>query len=307
MSWTADQLLADVKRKANLPPGTNAKLSDAQMLRIADEVILTQVDPALTTLQEEYDVTSVDIALAPNIGTYALPGRAVSGTIVQVLMLDQAQRPTPLERIGGSELWRFEGPTALAQQPVAYALVGSTIRALPTPTASGYGLRVRYRRRPSDLVLTTQCARVTGMTSTTLVTTGGTWGATAFVDVVRATPPVDVLVQGVTASQAGGTFTFGAGVLDNAGVAIGDYVCVAGTSCVVPLPERFSRLAVGLVAAQVLDEWGATDDATSIRATISTYVDTLLTAQSNRAAAQPLMSINGGDGLLGGMFGWRRR
>ena len=77
--WTVDQLLADMKRKANLPPGTNTKFSDTQILRIAYEALIAQVDPILVTLHEEYDIVREDITITANDGTYALPERAVSG------------------------------------------------------------------------------------------------------------------------------------------------------------------------------------------------------------------------------------
>jgi hypothetical protein len=306
LAWTVDQLLADVKRKANLPPGPNAKLSDVEMLRIADEVILTQLDPILLTLQEEYDVAREDFTVTPGDSTYRLPERAVSGTIIQALLVNANGEPQPLERIGGSEAWRFEGATRTATYPSVYAIEGNTLRLLPTPSVTGLSLRLRYRRRPAELVLTTTCGLVSIVGATTVTAPGGSFGVAPIVDIVRSKPPVGPIVQGAAATYAANVFTFGAGVLTDAGVSVGDYVCAYDTTCIVPLPERFSKLAIGLVAAAVLVEWGDLTGAAAIEAAMETYVTRLTTAQSNRAAAQPLSATQAGEGLLSGFFGgWR--
>jgi hypothetical protein len=306
LAWIVDQLLADVKRKANLPPGANAKLTDVELLRIADEAILTQLDPILLTLQEEYDVTREDFTIAAGDSTYRLPERAVSGTIVQALLVNADGIPVPLERIGGSETWQYEGAQRTATYPSVYAIEGNVIRLLPTPSVSGLSLRVRYRRRPSELVLTTACGLVSIVGATTVTAPGGAFGANVIVDIVRSKPPVGPLVQGAAATYAANVFTFGAGVLPDAGVTAGDYVCAYDTTCVVPLPERFAKLAIGIIAAAVLVEWGNVNGAAVIAEAMDAYVSRLITAQSNRAAAQPLMATQADEGLLSGFFGgWR--
>jgi hypothetical protein len=304
MAWTTDQLLADMKRKANLPAGSNVKFTDAQILRIAFEVLLSQVDPTLLLLHEEYDTVREDFAITSNDGTYRLPERCISGTVRQVLLVQSDGRPYPLARIGPSDAWQYEGTGVTASQPAGYVLEGDVVRLLPVPSSSGLTLRFVYRRRPASFVLTTACALVGTVGATTLVTTGGTWSASQSVDVVRARPPLGVLVQGATATYLAGTFTFDAGVLDD--VQVGDYVCAADTTCVVPLPERFYVLLLDLATAQLCQEWGNVEDADRLRATVDAYVDTLKLAQSNRASAQPQLAV-GTSTLRGGRFGFGGR
>lgn len=302
---TVDQFLADAKRKANIPAGANVKFDTTTMLRIADEVILTQVDPILLTLQEEYDVTREDFALVAGDDSYLLPERAVSGTIIQALVVDAQGRATPLVRIGGSEMWQYEGNDVTASVPSVYAIEGSHVRVLPKTTGSGWSLRLRYRRRPSELVLTTACGLVSGVVGQAVTAPGGTFAASPSVDIVRANAPSAVIVQQKTAAYLVNVFTFAASV-DVTGVSVGDYVCAQDTTCVTPLPERFVGLAKWLVAAQLAQEWGSVAIAASLRETADAFVTRLETAQSNRASAQPLMAINGDGGLFGGFMGRRR-
>ncbi len=303
---TVDQFLADVKRKANLPAGANVKFDTPTLLRIADDVILTQVDPILLTLQEEYDVTREDFALVAGDDSYLLPERAVSGTIIQALVVDPLGRATPLVRIGGSEMWQYEGSQVTASVPTVFAIEGSHVRVLPKTTGSGWSLRLRYRRRPSALVLTSACGLVSLVAGQDVTAAGGTFSATPAVDIVRARAPAAVLVQQKTTTYLANVFTFASGV-DLTGVSVGDYVCAQDTTCVIPLPERFVGLALSMVAAQVAEEWGNAAIAASIRETVDGWVTRMETAQSNRASAQPLMAINGDGGLFGGFMGFRSR
>lgn len=305
MDLTVDALLAAMKRKSNLPLGTSAKFSDTQILAIAYEVLIKQVDPILLTLQEEYGVVREEFAITALDGTYRLPERCISGTITQALILDTNGDPFPLTRIGPSESWRYEGPSARAATPGAFTLEGDTIRLLPVPTASGLTLRLRYRLRPSALVLTTACGLVTSVVGQVVNATGGTFGASPTVDVVRAKPPSGLLVQQQATTYLAGAFTFGAGV-DLTGITAGDYVCAYDTTCIVPLPERFIMLFVDLATAQLQEEWGKRDDAATTRAGVDTYLTRLQTAQSNRVGAQPTLVIQRGGALRGG-FGFRRR
>jgi len=301
--WTADELLADMKRKSNLPTGTNAKFSDPQMLKIAYEVLLSRVDPILTNLREEYGIMREDFAVTSADGTYKLPERAVSGTIRQVLVVMPNGRPYPIERLAEANAWQYEGTGVTASEPSFFALEDDTLRLLPVPSTSGLTLRIAYRRRPSVLVKVNTCAIVTVVGATTLTTTGGTWAASQVVDVVRAKPPFGIPVQAATATQAAGVFTFAAGLLGK--VSVGDYVCLQDTTCVVPVPERFNVLLTHLASAELLEEWGDGDGAATIRDAVDEYVSGLVAAQSNRVEASPQLVIQGGSSLRGA-FGRRR-
>lgn len=304
-TWTVDDLIADMKRKCNLPAGSNTKLNDTQIARIAFEVVIKEVDPILLTLQEEYDVVREDFTITSGDGTYRLPERCISGTLVQALIVSADGRPQPLTRVGGSDAWQFEGTGSTSALPGCYVLEGDLVRLLPTPSVSGLTLRLRYRRRPSSFVLTTACGVVSVVGGTTLTAPGGTFGASPTVDVVRAKPPVGVLVQSAATTYLANVFTFGAGVLTDAGVSVGDYVCAYDTTCVVPVPERFYMLLSDLAGAQLASEWGYADRAVELREQADAYVTRLKTSQSNRVAAQPLLAIQRG-GVLRGAFGRRR-
>jgi hypothetical protein len=301
-SWTVDTFLAAMKRKANLPPNANAKFTDTQILAMAYEALIKQLDPMLAGLHEAYDTTSIDTAISVGEGAYLLPERAVSGTIHQVVLFYNGKPVCELPRLMPENLWPFEGQTGT---PQAFALDGDVLRLVPTPSVQGQTFRVLYRRRPAQLVLTAACALVTTVNPTTLVTTGGSWSASQVVDVARAKPPLTLTVQSKTATYAAGTFTFGSGLLGK--VSVGDYVCLEDTTCIVPLPERFYMLFLDVATAQLSSEWGNTADAERFMIAAEEYVSTLRTAQANRVKHQPQLAIGGGSVLQGAFgFGTRR-
>jgi hypothetical protein len=127
--------------------------------------------------------------------------------------------------------------------PVRYQMRGNSIVLLPTPDASNFvTLRLWYFRRPNQLVGTS--AVLTSTTLTGLVTFNGTKPSTITtstpVDVVQGSPPYDSLGDSLTPSAvASGYVTFSANVT---GAVAGDYVCLAGQSPVIQLPDEFYNL-----------------------------------------------------------------
>jgi hypothetical protein len=311
VAWTTDDLLAAIKRKANLPSGANAKFSDANLLDFAYQAMIVRVDPILTNLREEYGVARVDLPVTPSVATYVLPERAVSGTIRQVLCVPPGGTPYPLPRIAEAEAWKYEY-AAGASLPSGFAIEDDTIRLLPTPTTAGVTLRVSYRRRPSRLVLVSSCAVITSWDAGTFVVyaTGGTWApgpASNIIDVVRARPPFGVLAESISTAYSFASFqgAFGASFFDR--VAVGDYVCHENTTCVVPVPERYQTLLLDYAAAEILSAWGDRDGAAIVWAAADRYVDALNAAQSNRVETSPQIVIQRANSLRGAFgFGWRR-
>jgi hypothetical protein len=311
VAWTVDELLAAMKRKSNLPTGTNAKFTDTEILSMAHSVLITQVDPILTNLREEYGVTREDFALTAGDGTVVLPERAISGTIRQVLLVRPDGTSYPLERVAEADTWQFERPGQSGLTPVAYALEDDVLRLLPAPADATYSVRIKYRRRPSRFVLSATCHQLTFLPVGLVVTTSGPATTSGDKDLVRARPPFGVPVQGVNATAAGsGTVTFTFDAAATAGLAdarVGDWICVKDTTCVLPVPERFQELLLDLATAELLLEWGDRASAQDIRETVSTYVDSLAAAQSNRAEAQPQIVFQGASALRGGFGrGWYR-
>lgn len=291
-----------MKRKVNLPTTTNAKFSDTEILAMAYEALISQIDPILDNLHEAYDAVTLDTSITVGDGTYLLPERAVSGTLDQVVLFNNSKPVLELTRIPPTELWRYEGVTGT---PQAFAIEGNNIRLVPTPSVSGQTFRVLYRRRPASFVLTTACALVSAVGATTLTTTGGSWSASQVVDVVRTKTPLGLSVQSKTATYAAGTFTFAAGLL--ADVSVGDYVCLEDSTCVIPLPERFYMLFLDVASAQLAEEWGYGDVAERLMTKADAYVLSLKTAQANRVKNQPMLAVGGNASSLQGAFGFNSR
>jgi hypothetical protein len=311
VAWTTDELLAAIKRKANLPTGTSAKFSDANLFDFAYQAMIVRVDPILTNLREEYGVARVEVPVTPSVATYVLPERAISGTIRQVLCVPPGGTPYPLPRIAEADAWKYENASG-ASLPSGFAIEDDTIRLLPTPTTAGVTLRVSYRRRPSRLVPVSACATVTGWNAGTLVVsaTGGTWApgpASNIIDVVRARPPFGVLAESISTAYAAGTFQgpFVAPFFDR--IAVGDYVCLEGTTCVVPVPERYQTLLLDYATADTLAAWGDREGASILLDSADQYVAALNAAQSNRVETSPQIVIQRGSALRGAFgFGSRR-
>src|SRR5690606_32266495 len=130
-------------------------------------------------------------------------------------------------------LYRTDGDTA--DRPRRFYLQANQVVLHPTPASADYSLRLTYFRRPPKLVATSSVLTITSISDATLHGTrpSGMSDSTP-VDVVRAVPHFDSLVDATTpSSTTSNSVTLSAAP---AGVAVGDYVCLAGETAVPQLP-----------------------------------------------------------------------
>jgi hypothetical protein len=132
---------------------------------------------------------------------------------------------------------------------------------------SSYSLRIYYPRAAPKLVPTTSCAIVTGSTVSTITATSAQTilGSSATVDVVRGTPNGNPRGMDLSATIAVNAIT----IATPTGTAAGDYVCIAGTTCVLPMPQSLWEVIVLATSVDVLDAIGDTDARDAVQEKLS--------------------------------------
>lgn len=319
VDYTTTALLAAIKRKAFMPSA--ASLTDTEILTIADEEMRSLVLPALLRVRDDYYVEQADYPIVPNDQTMQVQTIVFSGTVVACsLVEDSTGRAWELPRVSIDMIDRFSSQTSGI--PGAYAMQGETLYLLPTPTNSGYSVRVRFERLPGRLVATSAAFQPVNVNSTTGVITGtvpGAWGIGSRLSSWHSQPPfgaafMDARITAVTASTDVTVSTPVMGSLDDVvynGAAPSDrrdypdYVCLWNETCVVPLPDSWHPALVAAAAAAVLSTQGAHSQAERLYAERDAKIDLLIGAQSNRIRHQPKVAFNRESPLRRGFVrGW---
>lgn len=268
---TSDALLARVKRAAMMPTA-DGRLTDAEILTALDDVIDTQLGRAVYDADDgRWVETAADVAVTAGRSDYRLPERAWADGIRQVMLVDPTTgTEIPLDYVDLADAYELRNAGVWAAP--AYTLVADAIRLLPTPADSAYSLRVAYLRQPSRLVAVSACALVSTVSSSTIGAAAAlpsSMSGTEVVDVVRGTNG-RVLETDVTVTASTPNLTRGAGAWGTSGIGAivaGDYVCLAGETCVVPVPRVAIAYLVELGARQVCIDLGDAEGARDRAAT----------------------------------------
>lgn len=252
-AYTSDDLLTRVKARVQLADtdlGSEGRFTSSDILAVADDAIRSTVARVIWNADDGRAVrTYTDLAITAGTRDYRLPDRAVGAGPYDVLIVDAGGNERSSRYIDPADAWRWQDGYEGAAE-YAHTLLGESIRLLPTPTATSGYLRVQYRRRPSRLVLASACAAISSSTTSALTVTAvpSAWGSSETIDVVLATPggdsvddDVDVSISGTTLTRASGSFSIPADA----------YACLAGTTCVLPVPEEAVPFLTALVAFEV--------------------------------------------------------
>lgn len=306
IDYTTTALLAAVKRKAFMP--TNASLTDAEVLTIADEEMRSVVIPAFLSVREDYYIEQADFPIVANNAVINAMTDALSSTIVSVSLLDETTGHVwPLPRVTIAGIDAFAGRTG--SFPSAYALQGDDIVLLPTPTSTAYSIRVRYERLPPRLVATTEAFQPTAVdtgTSTISGTVPGTWNVGSRISGWHSQPPfaASFVDARVTSASAGVSVTVDTPVSGSLADVVfngaapserrdyPDYICLWNETCVVPLPDAWHPALVCAAAVAVLRNIGDDGKAATMTAERDVKIASLIKMQSNRIRKQPLVPFN---------------
>ncbi len=252
--FTTTALLASVKRRGMLS-SSDQTLTDTDYLAFGTEELQTYVMNVLLSANEDYATTTSDVTIVSGTASYALPVRASNESLRNVLLLN-TDTYVPLLRISPQDASSYSSSGTIG----AYYFLDDSLVLVPTPASSGT-LRLQYFRRPSALVLpaavaTVSSIDVTRLIVTTTATIPSTITSTVTVDVVSHTPGFRILTMdaALTGTVSGTTITFSSAL--PASVVAGNYVCLAGESCVPQVPVEAHPLLAQRITVKALEALG---------------------------------------------------
>lgn len=257
MSYLSTDLVTAIKRRAAVPTAQTT-FSNTDFFALLDEEIRSKLVPLVTKNIEEYWVRTYDHNLTANQASYLIPTRAVAAGLRDVQIVNSANQESrvPLERLAPEDLYTsFTGNHNVAVQKNGFYLQNNSVVVYPTPTSTQNLLRLSYVCRPNQVVDTTACGLISAidtLTNTiTLTSLPSTFSTASPLDFVKANPHFECAAIDQTPTSVVGTALTFASTLPT-DLAVGDYVCLAGQSCVVQVPVELQPLLVQYVVVRVL-------------------------------------------------------
>lgn len=276
MPWTSDDLVAAVRRRAQLPDSTaDGAIEDVDILQLADEEIALRLVPLVRRAREDYFTASTDVSVTSGTASYRLPARAQGAGLRDVTIIGPDGNEWSVPRIRLEDVGEYEQ----TGRSFAFVLEGNDIRLVPSPTTNDYTLRLRYHRAHPQLIPVSGAGGVFNVDATSfdvadttaLIYDARTQDTIApfsgiVFDLAYSGPPfgylsADVTSTGVTSGGGFYTVTYGASEPSTANPDSALYMTWPGLSPVVSLPREVWPLLVSAVVARVLEVLGDRDAA----------------------------------------------
>jgi hypothetical protein len=238
---TTDELITACDTRCLLPSG-DTRLTTTEKLEFATQRVQSLIAELLSSARSQRWVQAgADVAITTGVNTYDIPERALASGVADIVITDGTVEWSAPE-FGMEDASRYRLARGGWDSPYAYCWLDDKIELLPHPQQSAYSLRIYYPRAVPKLVPIASCAVVTGSNSTTITaTSAATILGTAFTaDVVKGSPNGNPRGMDLAATASVSTVT----ITTPAGVAAGDYVCIAGTTCVLPMPQSLWQTLV---------------------------------------------------------------
>jgi len=252
---TVDYLCGIVNSRCLNPVSQNAY----QLQDIANLMDLESngfVVPLLKKVQQEYMVKNYDYPINQGQTAYMMPSRAVGNALRDVVLVDSSGNEIGLNNLM-REYIKSEFPCTWVPTVWSFGqyLTANEINLFNTlwQSYTAYTLRFITERRPNQLTLTTNCGQITAITGNvvTLSYVDPSWTTSTTFDIINPGPPFNSIQddQAVTLI-AGFDLTFAS---LPAGLAKGQWVCPAGTTCVPQLPYEFYTLLIERTVSAVAE------------------------------------------------------
>lgn len=294
-SYTTTQLLTAIKRSGHIP-SNQTPFSDTDLLNIADEEIQTGLMSQFLSVRENYYLTYYDQTVNAT-GIYPIHSRStgsgisdlqlvVNTTVYQIVRMD----------IGG----QFATNTSSSGNYSSY-FQGNNIVVTPNPVTGT--IRQYYSQRPNTLVATSSCAQITAinfisntLTFSSLPTTITT---SSPCDLIKDQPHFECLAIDQTPTAVVGTTVTFASLPSN--LSVGDWVALAGQSCIPQIPVEFRALLAMRVAERVSLSQGYTQKAQMLGQKRVDMEKALISIINPRVTEQT-KTVNPDQGFLGNTF-----
>lgn len=321
---TTNALLKSIKRRAMIPDNQNT-FTDQDFIDLMNEEMMIGIVPSILQMKEEYFMFKEVVPLVSDKSNYPIPERALAGKLRELCFRDT---PTGLNanEYEMTQIAVDDRYTGLSNGTGSadftgfrrFYLMGNDVILHPSVGPSAYGaLTFYYYIRPNSLVKDSSVAtivsidRANGVLTLSSVPSGYTTTSSANelvkYDFVKARSGHNILDIDITLNSINSnTKTV---ILDSNKIPkdleVGDYLTLAGQSCIPNIPTELHMVLAQRVAQRLLEAIGDTEGLNNATAKIAEMESKLTTMIDNRVEGAPRKVVN--RALMTGVARNRRR
>lgn len=265
MSYFTEDLISSIKNRS-LAPISQATFTESDLLSLASEELRTKLASDLIKIREDFFQTHKIVPLIGGIATYGIPERAIGDALKSVSYVDQnGQVRPPMPRGDSTD----EGYYSIAGgTPARFYIEGDELVLIPKPLNSVGSLKLVFPMRPSRLIATSECAKITGIsndgsTATFMVNTDLTSSLSVgdSVDFVSVKSPfkcwsIDAEITQITDTQIDVALDAVIDDIGNIEPRVGDYICPAGFSNIPQIPIELHPVLAQTTVVKLLQSLG---------------------------------------------------
>lgn len=260
MGVLTENLLDDIKDRSFAPISQNT-WTDAKILRLATKEMRDFIVPEIMSKRENFFLVYTDTSLTANVSLYSVPERSVGNSLKNIFIVDsEGDYLYRLNRAKLNHIDQFEKTGT----PSQFFMQGDKVRVLPSPKNTENTLRQFYFLRSSELVETSNCAKITsvsrGASNTTFTVDtdlSGSLSSGDKIDFVNGQSPYllwafDVEIGSITSSTIVVTNESVDDAASSTMPGIDDYICPRLQSNIPMIPEEYhTALAIKTARSMV--------------------------------------------------------
>ncbi len=291
MAKTTAEFLTGVKRRITMP-ANQVLMEDDDILDIGSDTLRLAMTKILKASQQNYLLTTTDVPLVASQSGYDVPYRSVVGGLETIKYLyDDGLTTKPLAFITVEDVGQY---SSSATYPEAFYFSSDQVIIVPPPASATGSLRMPYHRQLSALCSTSNAGQVTAITATdvTVSVSPTSFVAGVVVDFIKTRSLSTILSQDVTVTNvASNVLTFATGDIPSR-LVVGDWISLAQTTPIIPIPDESYDYFEGLVGISILKAIGDNEGATELKKEVDELEKDVKSLLEPRIDGEPEKIIN---------------
>lgn len=297
MSYFTEDLLTSAKYTEFFPI-SDSTFSDDVLIRYANEEMLSKLVPFIMSNRQDFFLQHSVTDLTQNLNHYAVPSRAIGNVLKDLFYVPDSSNTTikyPIPKIEVHDVQRW---ASIGVAPSAFHMQSDEVILYPIPSASQGQLMFYYFRRPSQIVPTTSCAKITAVSSLSGTTTftvdtdlTASLSVGSTVDLLSSHSPFipwadDVAITAITSTTIAMTTTSVSNEVSTVLPAVGDYIAAAGTCNIPQVSIELQNTLSEMICYRVLKAQARTEQMQRCAQNITDNLKMMFKVMENRVESE---------------------
>ncbi len=253
--YTVDSMVDDV-RSEYITPNSQNLFQDEDIIKHLDKAMRSKIIPLVNSVREEYWVNLFDQPVT-GATSYTFPERSSGAMLRDIVFVDAQGNEIELTRLSPVQIKStFPFGYQLPLYTFGYYLQDDQVFLYPQQAvnATAYTLRMKYLRRPNNLISVSECAVITDISLAPIITVNNiptTWDTDTLFDIIQNFPQFNSISDGqsiTTISTLTSQITLSS---TPTGLSEGMYLCPTLMSCIPQIPYECYDLLIAAGAARL--------------------------------------------------------